>query len=86
MNPVRIARRGRVRTVAMLVVALGALVGMGGCVSIAPRVWQNGRNVSSFDVLYGPRDLKSHDRLYKSADPLLAWHQTLPYQPFGTWW
>lgn len=79
------ARRRRARAVVMAVVALGALVGLGGCVSISPRVWQNGQNISSFDVVYGPRDLRSHDHLYRTADPLLLWHQSVPYPGLGTW-
>lgn len=79
------ARRRRARVVVTAVAALGALVGLSGCVSISPRVWQNGQNVSSFDVLYGPRDLRSHDHLYRTADPLLMWHQSVPYGGLGTW-
>lgn len=78
-------RRGRARVVALAVVALGVIAGLSGCVSVSQRAWQNGRNVSSFDVLYGPRDLRSHDHLYRTADPLLFWHQTVPYPAFGTW-
>ena len=85
MHEVEVARRRRARTVVMAVVTLGALIGLGGCMSISPRVWQNGRNISSFDVVYGPRDMRAHDLLYRTADPLIAWHQSVPSPAFGTW-
>jgi len=80
-----IARPRRARAVIVAAAVVGALVGLSGCVSISPRVWQNGRNISSYDVLYGARDMRSHDHLYRQADPLLMWHQSVPYGGIGTW-
>jgi hypothetical protein len=82
-------RRERTRSTARLLLAAVALTTIGGCMSVHPRVWQNGEAMSTSrayqQMLLGDYSFKNQRALYSSATPLRAWHNDAPYTPFGRW-
>ncbi|MDB4908836.1 MAG: hypothetical protein JWO05_3620 [Gemmatimonadetes bacterium] len=55
---------------------------LGGCFSINPQALENGRNLSSQQVIYGPKGFRAVQDLRLRADPVRSMHMARPFTPF----
>jgi len=80
-----------VKRIGGLVILVGALATMGGCVHISQRALTNGRMVSNYgygsgqSYVYGQHNFTTQRELYGRLDIRHAYSQPRPYPYFGHW-
>lgn len=78
------------KTTVRIVLILGTLATLSGCVSIPQRAWANGAAMSESrayrEVMSGNTSFAVRRQLQQTLNPLWANQRDVPYPAFGQWW